>query len=139
MLERYFLLPKTVDRFQSSWLAEPIEKYVAWLAARDFAASCIAARVRLIVNFGEFARRRGARGVRDLAGHLDAFVRYRLRSRLLPFKSHHSKRRFVADLRRPIEQVLRVVLPGPSTHTRSEPLARWAPSFFTHLREERGL
>jgi len=34
MLEHYFLLPTTIDRIRRSWLAEPIERYVAWLTKR---------------------------------------------------------------------------------------------------------
>jgi hypothetical protein len=31
-LERYFVLPRTIDRVRSSWIAETIERYVAWVA-----------------------------------------------------------------------------------------------------------
>ena len=30
MLEQYFLKPETVDQIRSSWLGEPIERYVKW-------------------------------------------------------------------------------------------------------------
>jgi len=138
MLERYYLLPKTIDRIRSSWLAEPIEQYVTWLTERRYAASSVVRRMRVLLDFGDFARHRGARNVRDLAGHLEAFVRHRIRNRLYPAPSPHAKRSFVADVKRGIEQMLRVVLP-PTTRTRPEPLAQWAPSFFPYLREERGL
>jgi integrase/recombinase XerD len=138
MLERYFLQPKTVDRIRSSWLAEPIEQYVRWLTERNYTASSVTRRVEVLMRLGEFARQRGVGHVRDLAGHVEAFLRHRIRRRRGPFTSAHAKRAFIADLKRGIEQMLRVVVP-PSAKTRSEPLAQWAPSFFAYLREERGL
>ena len=38
MLERYFIIPATVDRIRRSWLARWIELYVAWLSERRFTA-----------------------------------------------------------------------------------------------------
>jgi len=35
MLERYFVLPDTIDHVRSCWIGKPIELYVAWLAERD--------------------------------------------------------------------------------------------------------
>ena len=32
MLEHYFVKPDTIDAIRASWIAEPIEQYVAWLA-----------------------------------------------------------------------------------------------------------
>lgn len=139
MLERYFLSPKTIDRIRNSWLAEPIQRYVAWLAARNFSSSSIARRVALIVRFGAFAQHRGARHVRDLAKHVGPFVDRRLRRRLRPCGSLRAKRVFMSDLRRPLEQMLRVVRPARPAVSTSPPLVRWAPRFFGYLREERGL
>lgn len=139
MLERYFLLPTTVDRIRSSWLAKPIEQYVSWLTERSFTASTIARRVPLILRFGEFARLKGARQVRELAGHLDSFARRELRGRLRPCGSPRARRVFVSDLRRPIEQMLRIVLPRRRPASPSQPFVKWSPHFFPYLREERGL
>ena len=138
MLERCFMLPKTIDRIRSFWLAEPIEQYVAWLTERRFTSASISRRVPIILRFGEFAWSRGARRVQQLAKHLDAFVRRQLRRRARSCRSPEAKHVFIADVRRPIEQMLRVVLPGPA-RTAPEPLVRWAPGFFAYLREERGL
>ena len=37
MLEQYFFKPETVDQIRSSWLGEPIERYVIWLSSQDYA------------------------------------------------------------------------------------------------------
>ncbi|MHB8879161.1 MAG: tyrosine-type recombinase/integrase [Myxococcaceae bacterium] len=138
MPERYFLLPTTIDRIRGCWLAKPIEQYIGWLTERRFTASSIARRVPLIMRFGEFARRRGAVRVDDLPEHLDAFVRRELRRRLLPCRSPRARHVFGSDLRRPIEQMLRVGFPRPPVPA-SQPFVNWAPDFFTSLRQERGL
>lgn len=139
MLERYFLLPTTIDRIRGSWLAKPIERYVDWLTERQYTPSSVVRRVSLLMRFGEFACRRGARHWRQLPGHVGAFVRHALRRRLRPRRSPAARRQFVSDLRRPIEQMLRVVLPGKLMRDVAQPLVKWAPGFFEHLRQERGL
>jgi integrase/recombinase XerD len=138
MLERYFMLPKTIDRIRSSWLADPIEQYVAWLTERRFTAASIVRRVPVILRFAEFAWSRGARRVRELAKHLDSFVRRRLRCRMRPCCSAKAKQAFIAEIKGPIEQLLRIVLPKSAVPA-TEPFVRWAPGLFAYLREERGL
>lgn len=138
MLEHYFMLPKTVDRIRSSWLAEPIEQYVVWLTERRYTTASIVRRVPVILRFADFAWSRGARRVRELAKHVDAFVRRRLRCRLRSCSSSKAKLAYISELRRPIEQLLRIALPRPAMPA-AEPFARWAPRLFAYLREERGL
>jgi site-specific recombinase XerD len=139
MLERYFVLPKTVDRIRNSWLAGPIERYVVWLAERNFSSSSIRRRVSLILGFGAFAQLRGARHVRDLAEQVGPFVDKRLRRRLRPFNSFRAKRVFISSLQRPLAQMLHIVVPARPAVSTPPPLVRWAPHFFGYLREERGL
>jgi len=74
MLERYFVRPATVDRIRASWIGGPIEQYVTSLADNGYAARNVFHRVPLLVQFGEFARERGATHVDDLPAHVDAFV-----------------------------------------------------------------
>jgi len=139
MLELYYLKPVTMDRIRGSYLAGAIERYVAWMTVRKFSAHCVHARVPLIMRFGEFARRRGASDVQQLADHIDAFVRRELRKQPVRRRSRQAKRIYVASLRRPIEQLLRIALPERAANPRPMPLTRWAPGFFNYLREERGL
>jgi hypothetical protein len=60
VLESYFIRPETVDRISSSWLHAAIEKYIAWLESHSYSARCVIRRVPLVVQFGAFARKRGA-------------------------------------------------------------------------------
>ena len=140
MLERYFIRPDTVDRIRSSWLGDEIQAYVAWLAEQSYSTRCVIGRVPLIMRFGEFTRKRGATHVEELQGHLDAFVRSHLRRGIKACASKVARRQYLRDLRKPIEQFLRVLQAG---NLPSQPAARpfqiWAPGFFEHLRVERGL
>jgi hypothetical protein len=77
-LETYFVKPRTVDRIRASSIGPEVERYADWLAAEGYATRCVLSRVPLLIAFGEFARRRGAQGVGDLASHIDAFVAERL-------------------------------------------------------------
>jgi len=70
MLEHYFTRPKTVDRIRASWIAEPIERYVAWMHTRGYAVESVKQRVPLLVNFGAYALRRGARAWTELPQHV---------------------------------------------------------------------
>lgn len=141
MLERYFIRPDTVDRIRNSWLGDAIQTYVAWLTGRSYSSRCVIRRVPLLIRFGEFARKRGATHIEELHGHLDAFVRSHLRRRVQPCRSKAARRQFLRDVRKPIEQFLCVVQFGGmgSTPAATRPFQDWAPSFFDHLREERGL
>lgn len=141
MLEHYFIRPETVDRIRGSWLGHAIEKYVTWLSEHAYKARCVHHRVPLLVAFGAFARRRGAESVELLSDHLDAFVRSQLRHRACPCRSKSARQVYIRDIRRPIEQFLQVVQFGEAKSCSgvSRPFANWAPGFFGHLRDERGL
>lgn len=141
MLEQYFIRPDTVDRIRGSWLGHAIEKYVTWLSEHAYKARCIHHRVPLLVAFGSFARQQGAESVELLAGHVDAFVRSRLRRRVRPARSKAARQVYIRDTRGPIQQFLRVVQFGElkSCTEGTLPFVRWAPGFFGHLRDERGL
>ncbi len=141
MLEHYFIRPDTVDRIRASWLGDRIETYVTWMSEHAYKACCVDRRVPLLVAFGEFARQRGADRVELLAGQIGAFVRSRLRHRARPCRSKGARQQYIRDIRKPIEQFLRVVQFGGPTRRSglSRPFVQWAPGFFGHLRDERGL
>ncbi|HEY5195314.1 MAG TPA: tyrosine-type recombinase/integrase [Solirubrobacteraceae bacterium] len=140
MLERYFIRPETVDRIRACWLGDAIQTYVAWLTEQSYSSRCVIRRVPLFMRFGAFAHKRGATHIEELQGHLDAFVRTCLRRRATPCGSKVAQRGYLRDVRKPIEQFLRVV---QADHLPSQPAASpfedWAPRFFEHLRTERGL
>jgi len=142
MLERYFVKPETVDRIRASWIAEPIEGYVSWLAEHGYAPRNVFRRVPMLVQFGAFAAGRGATHVKDLTAHIDAFVARWLR--MHGGKSRSRARRKIACFARSVvEQMLRVALPdlvlGNHRAHLSDPFISQAPGFFAFLREERGL
>ena len=143
MLERYFIQPKTVDRYRSSWIGEPIEKYVEWLASEGYAARNVFSRVPILWHFGEFARARGASTWQELPDHLDAFVEHWVRERGSNHKSESARRRAGLEARNPAEQMLRLLLPdlGPRSKAswKIQPFTGRIGGFFAHLREERGL
>lgn len=139
MLEHYFVLPKTIDRIRASWIADPIERYVAWLHHRGHSESTIRSRVPILVKFGEFAAAHGARSWEKLPEHLVAFVEFWPRRRGQPV----CKRGEPWHVQKPIEEMLQCALPGferLSQRPRSPvPFATEVPGFFPYLRTERGL
>lgn len=143
MLERYFVRPDTVDRMRASWIAEPLERYVERLAGEGYAASSVHRRVPILIRFGEFARARGAGTFEDLPAHVSEFVAAWVRECGLRRPNGDSRKELAKEIRGPVEQMLRLVVPGfvgqgrrPITH---EPFRDAVPGFVGYLREERGL
>lgn len=144
MLERYFVRPTTVDRLRDSWLGEPLERYVSWLSDHGYAARNVFHRIPRIVHFGEFAKARGSHTIADLPAHVDEFVEHWInrtdyRRHVRPTRDALRK-----EIRGPIEQFLRVVLPdfegrGRSRRRRPMPFPTIIPAFLAYLRDERGL
>jgi site-specific recombinase XerD len=122
MLEQYFVRPETIDRIRSSWIAPAIERYVAWLTEEDYRPRNVYRRVPILVRFGEFAASRGATTLQELPEHAVSLL--------------------AGEARVPVEQMLRLVVPGfegvgrPKAAT---PFREAAPGFVAYLREERGL
>jgi len=141
-MERYFVRPETVDRIRRSWIADAIEQYVKWLDEQHYDERCVLRRVPILVRFGDFARGRGARKVAALPRHVDAFVQAWTSTRA-DRVTEARLAKASQEIRGPIEQMLRVVVPG-SVGSRSgrqllDPFTKEAPGFFRYLREERGL
>jgi integrase/recombinase XerD len=142
MLETYFIKPQTVDRVRASWIGAQIEDYVVWLSDGGYGAKTVWRRVPLLVAFGEFARRRGARAVGDLPAHVDAYVAERVAQRRGVRRGAVREREVAKEFRGPIEQMLAVVLPGyegSGRPHRGHPFAGAVPGFFEYLVAERGL
>jgi len=139
MLERYFVLPHTVDRIRANWIGAAVERYVEHLAAGGYAERTIRWRVPLLLQFGEFARRRGATAWVELPSHAEEFTADWLR------RSGGAEPRpgLVKEIRGPVEHFLRLIVPGFIGHVGRAsgrvPFADSAPGFFGYLREERGL
>ena len=109
MLERYFVMPETVDRIRSYWLGEPIERYVIWMSERGFASRTVCRRVPLLIRFGDFARQRGASALEELPSYVEHFVTDCLAERAVR-QSEQRRHSSAKELRGPIEQMLGVVL-----------------------------
>jgi site-specific recombinase XerD len=140
MLERYFVKPETVDRIRASWIAVEVERYVGWLAEHGYAARCVHSRVPLLLAFGEFGRARGAATVEELIEHVEPFATEWV-------AAHHQHRRAGArpsarEVRGPIEQMLRLSVPGFLGHGRRHrprPFVDALPGFYDYLLAERGV
>lgn len=143
MLERYYLRPETLDRIHASWIATPIERYVAWLTEEHYAARNVFRRVPILRQFGEFARAQGATTWDHLPQHVDAFVGHWVRTRGREGERAAARQKRIHETRNPIAQMLRLLglsVPGPSRRRDApEPFQGQAGAFFTALREERGL
>lgn len=143
MLERYFVRPDTIDRLRASWIAEPLERYVAWLTEEGYATRTILRRVPMVVCFGEFAQARGATTWADLVAHVEPFGEFWLREHGCRYPTPSLRQKAADHARNPVQQMLRLVIPeyqGLGRRCRvHDPFADQAPGFFRYLREERGL
>ena len=143
MLERYFVRPQTIDRIRASWLGPGIEQYVTWLVGRGEAARNLGHRVPILMQFGTFASARGATRYADLPAHVEAFVETWITRPDHRRAPGPPRPRLTREIRGPIEQLLRLIVPGFVGHTRRrrspEPFSDRVPSFFPYLHDERGL
>ena len=142
MLDEYYVRPQAVDRIRASWIGPEIECYVVWLAEQSYSRGSVRCRVPVLFAFGEFAWAGGARSVGDLPAHVDAFVAKRVPEHRAAQLGHVAARQRVKNVRGPIEQMLRLVVPGFTGIRRSlleVPFIDELPGFFEYLRCERGL
>ena len=143
MLEQYFVRPDTVDRIRASWLGEPIEAYVTWLAEQGYKPANAHNRVPILVRFAEFARTRGATAWSELPCHVEAFADEWTRVHARNCRTNRARKKVSSEARTPIEQMLRLMLPDFRGRGRPRvvetPFLEAAPGFFAYLREERGL
>jgi len=141
MLERYYVRPRTVDRIRAHWLGSAIDRYVNWLGERLASKDTVRQSVQALVEFGDFARARGANTLEDLPTHVEPFVAHWIEKHGAWCRSAHDRTVVHSHGRVPVEQMLRLLLPGfVGTIRRVAPPFQVAvPGFFSYLREERGL
>jgi integrase/recombinase XerD len=140
MLESYYVRPRAVGRIRASWIGSEIECYVVWLAKQRYSRASVRRRVPVLVAFGEFARAGGASSIGDLPAHVEAFVAERV-PELAQLNAVAGRER-VKNVRGPIEQMLRLVVPGFTGSRRpllEVPFIDELPGFFEYLLCERGL
>ena len=142
MLETYFAKPETVEHVRASWIGSEVERYVGWMADQGYDVRSIWRRVPRAVAFGEFARQRGARDVADLPAHVDAYVAERVSRHRGHRKNGTTAQQVAKEVRGPIEQMLRIVVPGFKGAGRAHhhhPFVEAVPGFFEFLAMDRGL
>ena len=143
MLERYFVRPTTIDQIRASWIAGPIEQYVAWLTTRGYAPRNMFHRIPVLRRFGEFARARGATTYEQLPDHITPFVDLWVQERGRGRTTARARKKLASEARNPIEQMLRLAVPGFMGRARAgwarQPFSVQAGMFFQYLRRERGL
>jgi site-specific recombinase XerD len=142
MLEHYFLRPETVDRIRSSWIGDAIDRYVTWLAEHGYASRNVLRRVPILRHFGDFARQHGATAVEELPAHVADFVASWERAHGQRCTTDRARGKVAHDARTPVEQMLRLVVPGFVGSGRPHaavPFPVRVPGFFAYLHDERGL
>ncbi len=109
MLDRYFVMPETIDRIRASWIAESVEQYVTWMTERRYSSRTVCRRVPIVIRFGEYAREHGASSLDELPLHVDSFVSQWVGERAAK-KSEDRRVSVAKEVRWPIEQMLGIVL-----------------------------
>ena len=142
MLDLYFTKPETLDHIQTSWLGDPIERYVKWLHEQGYAARTIQRRVPVLTQFGEYTRTQGINAWEALPAYVDAFIDHYIESHGVD-RTHKEalvdRRNFV---RTPVRQLLWLILPDYDWKRRRKwqpPFADQAPGYLDYLHHERGL
>ena len=142
MLEKYFVRPETVDRIRSSWIADAVERYVAWLSAQRYSQSTVKRRVPVAMAFGDFAKNHGVVELQQLPDHVESFAQVYAASHGRSRKPA-ARARIAYFARNVVRQMLRQAIPGyvgrGRPHLPENPFERQAPRFFEFLREEKGL
>lgn len=142
MLERYYVRPDSVDRIRSSWIGAHIERYVEWLTEHGYAARTVLRRTPLLMEFGEFARQRGATSLEELPAQIEGFTLHWFEKHGQGCNTDQARKKLKEEARNPVDQMLALVIPGFKDQGRSrsrEPFHDRAPGFFDYLRTERGL
>lgn len=143
MLEHYFIRPDTVDRIRSSWLGEPIERYVSWLSENHYAPRNVFRRVPILVQFAAFAWDQGCRQWADLPSVVVPFAEFWAYEHGGGNKTGKARDKIYSTAISPIQQMLALLLPGYQgkgwARPKERPFFAQAPGFFVYLREERGL
>jgi len=141
MLERYYALPTTVDRIRALWLGPAIERYATWLAERGFSVARGRGCIEVLIQFNRYALSHDAQDWNSLPELVDSFVSCRTRLRGRRRRDRRGRQTLRSMYRSPVEQLLRLVVPGYLGTSRrpSWPFSASVPKFPEYLRGERGL
>jgi integrase/recombinase XerD len=141
MLEHYFARPESVDRLRAMWLGSAFDRYAEWLASRQTMKATASRHLQILAQFNAFVECRGVSSHDKLPGEIDPFVRYRLRIFGKWCRTAKDRRTVRSNSRAPVEQLLRLLVPGfrGTVRTRPWPMQAMAPGFLDYLRDERGI
>jgi len=110
MLERYYVNPSSVDRIRALWLGPAIESYAEWLEARRISVARGRGCIEIVIQFNRFAQSHGVRDSGSLPALVEPFVASGVRRRRQ--RGRHELQTTRSRFRSPIEQLLRLVIPG---------------------------
>lgn len=141
MLERHYSSCRAIDRIRALWLGPAVDRHVRWLDERRASTSTVKHHVRMIVQFDAFVVARRARTYDELPAHLDAFLSEWMDKRSAASRSKRDRNNLYSQMCAPVEQMLRLVVPGFSGRVRHVhlPFQNTVPSFIAYLTHERGL
>jgi len=130
-----------LDALRDPWLREAVEAYLSGLEQRGYSASSIGRRVQPLVRFANLALLHGATHLAQLPDLVGTFVDAEVDMHRQRVTSAERRRLYLGELRRPIDQFLRVVVLSEGAAPRTCEPTFWgqAEGFFTALRDERGL
>jgi site-specific recombinase XerD len=141
MLEHYYGRVTTTDRIRALWLGSAIDRYAEWLSDRQASKSTALRHLQALIDFNRFVEARGVSDRGELPGHIDAFVEHRLRTHGKWCRTAKDRGSVRSNARAPVEQLLRLTIPGYGGTVRRLPwpLQAAIPGLLEHLRDERGL
>jgi integrase/recombinase XerD len=141
MLEHYFVRLATVDRLRAMWLSPAFDRYTEWLASRQATKATALRQLQTLAQFNQFVVRRGVRDYAELPGQLDPFINYRMRTYGRWCRNAKDRRTVRSNSRAPVEQLLRLLVPGfiGTVRQRPWPMQVTAPGFREYLRDEHGM
>jgi site-specific recombinase XerD len=123
------------------WLGPVFDRYAEWLSSRQTAKATALRHLQILAQFSQFVERRGVRDYAELPGHIDPFIKYRLRKFGKWCRNERDRATVRCASRAPVEQLLRQLIPGflGTVRTSPWPMQAMAPGLLEYLREERGL
>ena len=129
MLDHYYV-PKTADRSRALWLGLAIDQYAAWATERGAAKATVTAHLQALIHFDRFAQSRGATTWTDLPALVGPFVDQWMQEHGTWCTGDRACQSLRSHARTPVEQMLRLLLPGfVGTTTRRPLVGRHASSF----------
>ena len=135
MLERYYTRARYADQVRALWLGPAIDRYVEWLDARHAARDTVKRSIQALVQFNHFTQSRGALTWDELPSHVEPFMAKWMKRRGSWCRTQKDRACVNANGRTPVEQLLRLLVPGfvGTQRVTALPFVNSAPKLFPHL------